>query len=100
MLGITPAAVSQHLKILRQSGLVRSERQGYWIPYSIDEEALENCGKTLNEICTCGCEGKGNFRDMELNSASLESLKEYEQALEKELSVTRERVKEMESQKE
>ncbi len=42
---VTPAAVSQHLKILRQAGLVRSERKGYWIPYSIDEEALENCGQ-------------------------------------------------------
>jgi len=41
LVGITPAAVSQHLKILRQAGLVRSERKGYWIPYSIDEEALE-----------------------------------------------------------
>ena len=29
--GITPAAVSQHLKILRQVGFVRSERNGYWI---------------------------------------------------------------------
>ena len=99
MLGITPAAVSQHLKILRQSGLVRSERKGYWIPYSIDEEALENCGKTLNEICTCGCQGTGNFRDMELSNASLTSLKEYEQALENELSATRERVKEVKSKK-
>jgi DNA-binding transcriptional ArsR family regulator len=99
MLGITPAAVSQHLKILRQSGLVRSERKGYWIPYSIDEEALENCGQLLSNICTCGCQGTGNFREMELNGSSLESLKEYEQALENELSATRERVKEVESKK-
>ncbi|MFH1241573.1 MAG: metalloregulator ArsR/SmtB family transcription factor [Pseudomonadota bacterium] len=54
-LGVTTGAVSQHLKILRQAGLVRSERKGYWIPYSIDEEALENCGQLLNQICTCGC---------------------------------------------
>ena len=100
MLGITPAAVSQHLKILRQSGLVRSERQGYWIPYSIDEEALENCGKILNEICTCGCEGTGNFRDIELNGSSLASLKEYEHELENELSLIRERVREVELKKE
>ena len=99
MLGITPAAVSQHLKILRQSGLVRSERKGYWIPYSIDAEALENCGKTLNEICTCGCQGTGNFKDIELNNASLASLKDYEKALEDELRLIRERVKEIESQK-
>ena len=99
-IGVTPAAVSQHLKILRQAGLVRSERKGYWIPYSIDEEALENCGQLLSNICTCGCQGTGNFREMELNGSSLESLKEYEQALENELSETRERVKEIESKKE
>ena len=98
MLGITPAAVSQHLKILRQAGLVRSERKGYWIPYSIDEEALENCGQLLSEICTCGCRGTGNFRDMELNRSSLESLKKYEQELSNELRTIRERVKELESE--
>ena len=98
-IGVTPAAVSQHLKILRQAGLVRSERKGYWIPYSIDEEALENCGQLLSNICTCGCQGTGNFREMELNGSSLESLKEYEQALENELSETRERVKEIESKR-
>lgn len=100
ILGITPAAVSQHLKILRQAGLVRSERKGYWIPYSIDEEALENCGQLLNEICTCGCRGTGNFREMELNSSSLASLKKYEQELSNELRTIRERVKELESETE
>ncbi len=55
-IGITTAAVSQHLKILRQAGLVRSERKGYWIPYSIDEKAMENCREILTEVCTCGCQ--------------------------------------------
>ena len=31
-LGLSSPAVSQHLKILKQAGLVRSERRGYWIP--------------------------------------------------------------------
>ncbi len=53
----------------------------------------------MSNICTCGCQGTGNFREMELNGSSLESLKEYEQALENELSETRERVKEIESKK-
>jgi len=52
LLGVTPAAVSQHLKILKQAGFVRSERNGYWIPYSIDEGALNNCREVLTEICT------------------------------------------------
>ncbi|MFO0795214.1 MAG: metalloregulator ArsR/SmtB family transcription factor [Candidatus Brocadiaceae bacterium] len=99
LVGITPAAVSQHLKILRQSGLVRSERKGYWIPYSIDEEVLENCRQILNEVCTCGCRGTDKFKDKELRETSLESLRKYEKKLRNELRTIRERVKEIESKK-
>src|SRR4030043_1464708 len=99
LIGITPAAVSQHLKILRQAGLVRSERKGYWIPYTIDEEALESCRQILNDICTCGCRGTGKFKEKELSDSNLESLKGYEKELEKEIRIVRERVKEMESKK-
>ena len=99
LVGVTPAAVSQHLKILRQSGLVRSERKGYWIPYSIDEEALENCRQILNEVCTCGCRGTGKFKEKELRGASLESLMKYKKELQSELRTVQERIKEMESSK-
>jgi DNA-binding transcriptional ArsR family regulator len=99
LLGVTPAAVSQHLKILRQAGLVRSERQGYWIPYSIDEGALEECGQLLNEVCTCGCQGTGHFKEAALEASSLESLKKYEKELRKELRTVRDRVKELESKR-
>ena len=95
--GVTPAAVSQHLKILRQAGFVRRERNGYWIPYSIDEEALENCGKVLTQICTCGCEGTGNFKEKQLEDSSLESLKKYEREIENELRNVRDRIKELKS---
>jgi ArsR family transcriptional regulator len=57
LLGITPAAASQHLKIMRQAGLVRSERKGYWIPYSINAKALEKYRLILTQVCTCGCQG-------------------------------------------
>ncbi len=93
-LGITPAAVSQHLKILRQAGLVRNERKGYWIPYSIDEEALENCAHVLSEVCTCGCGGTGRFRERELRDSNMELLKKYEKELLGELKTVRERIKE------
>lgn len=99
LLAITPAAVSQHLKILKQAGLVRNERKGYWIPYSIDEQALENCGRILNEVCTCGCQGTGKFREKQLSNANLELLRKYEKELQNELRIVRERVKEIESQK-
>ncbi|MBI5556755.1 MAG: winged helix-turn-helix transcriptional regulator [Deltaproteobacteria bacterium] len=96
-LGITLPAVSQHLKILKQAGLVRSERQGYWIPYSINEEAMEGCREILNEVCTCGCQGTGKFKEKELSRASVEALKKYETELQKELDIVRGRVSELEA---
>ncbi len=96
-LGLSQPAISQHLKILKQAGLVRSERKGYWIPYSINEEAMDNCRKLLNKVCTCGCEGTGEFKEKEMNTATLESLKKYEAELQKELAVVRKRVGEIES---
>jgi DNA-binding transcriptional ArsR family regulator len=96
-IGVTPAAASQHLKILRQAGLVRNERKGYWIPYSIDAEAMENCRQVLTKVCTCGCRGTGNFKDIQLKKSGLESLKQFEKELENELNTVRQRVNELES---
>jgi ArsR family transcriptional regulator len=55
-LGMTSPAVSQHLKVLRHVGLVRAERQGYWVPYSVNAEALsDSCGMIVR-VCACsGC---------------------------------------------
>ena len=57
-LGITQSAVSQHLRVLKGAGLVEADRQGYWIYYSLDKDALEKCRQRLNRICTCGCLGR------------------------------------------
>lgn len=56
-LGITQSAISQHLRVLKAAGLVTDERQGYWIYYSLNRDALEKCRQRLNRICTCGCLG-------------------------------------------
>ncbi len=98
-IGITTAAVSQHLKILKQAGLVRSERKGYWIPYTIDEKAMENCRQILDEVCTCKCQGTGKFRQSELERSNLASLKKYEEELKNELNNVRQRLKELEAKK-
>jgi DNA-binding transcriptional ArsR family regulator len=57
-LGITQSAVSQHLRVLKGAGLVKDERQGYWIYYSLNKAVLEKCRERLNRICTCGCSGQ------------------------------------------
>lgn len=97
-MAITPAAVSQHLKILRQAGLVTSERKGYWIPYSVNEAALENYRQVFNQVCTCGCEGSCRLSDRGTERLSLKSLKDYEKDLKKELKTIKERIRELESQ--
>lgn len=98
-IGITTAAVSQHLKILKQAGLVRSERKGYWIPYSIDEKAMENCRQLLTEVCTCGCQGSGKFSECEPERSNLASLKKYATELKNELKTVQQRLKELEEVK-
>lgn len=40
-LGVTQSAVSQHLRVLRQAGIVRGERQGSFMHYSLDHEGLK-----------------------------------------------------------
>ncbi len=60
-LGVTQSAVSQHLRVLKAAGLVQDERQGYWIYYSLNRDALEECRQRLNRICTCGCLSKNRI---------------------------------------
>ena len=97
MLGITPSAVSQHLKILKHAGLVRNERKGYWIPYEIDPVALEKCGEFLSEVCTCGCKGPGLIREAELSRATdrVAMLRKYEQELQEELNKVQAEIEEL-----
>ena len=94
-LGITPSAVSQHLKALRYAGMVRSERKGYWLPYEIDPSAMDQCRELLTEVCTCGCNGTGRVREAELEKADdkLSLLKKYELELKKELKEVQARIK-------
>ena len=39
-LGLTPAAVSQHLRVLRDAGIVRADKRGYFVHYCLDQKTL------------------------------------------------------------
>ena len=86
-LGITIAAASQHLKILKHIGLVNSRRKGYWIPYSINEEALEHCSLMMSRVCSCHPHGHtisiDDMTDNFLREKSIDELNSYRNALEK-----------------
>jgi len=48
LLEVSQSAVSQHLRILRSLGLVKGERRGYHIHYSIDRKMLEHYRKLVS----------------------------------------------------
>lgn len=41
LLGISQPAISQHLRVLKSIGLVRGERRGYHVHYSVDPVVLK-----------------------------------------------------------
>lgn len=94
LVSVTPAAVSQHLKILKHAGLVRNERQGYYIPYSIDEEAAEECCGVMLRVCSCRLPAhhNGHHKRKAKDAVDLEKLKEYEKQIEKELRTVRRKI--------
>jgi DNA-binding transcriptional ArsR family regulator len=91
VLGMTPSAVSQHMKVLRQAGLASRKRSGYWVPYSVDEKGLDACCCMLIETCTCGCKGRGR-RTRLAACENLTSLIERRRELERELRDVRARI--------
>jgi len=82
ILGITPAAASQHLKALRHAGLVLAERQGYHIPYSLNE-----CCSEVNRAC--------GMHVPEEPGDDVEALLRYKAGLERKLSYIKNRIEEL-----
>lgn len=51
-LNIGQSTLSHHMKILCNSGLVKSRKDGKWMHYSISEEGAKQAKIILNEILT------------------------------------------------
>jgi DNA-binding transcriptional ArsR family regulator len=49
-LGITQSAVSQHLRILRNAGLIMPDKHGYWIHYSVNANAMSKCAQAMKKL--------------------------------------------------
>ena len=94
-LRVTPSAVSQHLRVLRQAGLVERERKGYWVPYSIDDEALGSCCGMLIDVCTCDCGAPHHKKPKGATGDRIEALTKYKRALEKRVAEVEERITEL-----
>ena len=53
-LGITQSAVSQHLRVLKSAGLVKAEKRGYWMHYSINAKALKRFNQLVKKTLNTG----------------------------------------------
>jgi len=49
-LNVTQSAVSQHLRILRDAGLVTADKHGYFVHYSLDKDTLRKWSDQLSEL--------------------------------------------------
>ena len=48
-LGLSQPAVSHHMKVLKQAGLVRDRRDGKWIHYSLDQDTFDYLENLLQD---------------------------------------------------
>ncbi len=62
-LNISEAAVSQHIRILKEARLIEADKKGYWTHYSINSETLGDLSRTLDLI--------GRFRNPEGNCSRI-----------------------------
>jgi len=99
-LGVSPSAVSQHLKVLKLAGLVQSERQGYFIPYDVNPAELEKCGQVIFRVCSCECCAPDSMTDDEGETKDkLAYLRECERSLRKELEDVQARIDDLKKKK-
>ena len=52
-LGMTQAAVSQHLRVLRDADLVIAEKRGYFVHYRVNLETLSRWKEMADGILSC-----------------------------------------------
>jgi ArsR family transcriptional regulator len=48
--GLSQPTISYHLKVLREAGLITSERRGQWVWHRVNQGAFLNAVRSLTEI--------------------------------------------------
>ncbi|MGO8749257.1 MAG: ArsR/SmtB family transcription factor [Thermoguttaceae bacterium] len=53
-LDVTQGAVSQHLRVMRNAGLLIDEKRGYYVHYRLNEETLDRWRKQIDSLLDPG----------------------------------------------
>ena len=72
-LGITDAAVSQQLQILRKGGLLKGEKRGYWTHYAVEKAALEQATEQLKALSTLVTTRRSDCHKLTIRSTATDS---------------------------
>lgn len=54
LVGVSQSAVSQHLRVLKAIGLVKGERRGCQVHYSVNQDALSRCRQLASAALSAG----------------------------------------------
>jgi len=73
-LNVTQGAVSQHLRVLREAGLVVSEKCGYYVHYRLNPKAFARFEKAMADLFK-PCEKKGGHSCLRKKTAAAKSRK-------------------------
>lgn len=58
LLGVSQPAISQHLRVLKSTGLVRGDRRGYHVHYAVDVQALKHYQELISDVLRLGEQGQ------------------------------------------
>lgn len=61
-LGISESAVSQHLKILKNANIIKGEKEGYYMSYTVIKDSLVKGQEVISEIIDAEFLEKGEKR--------------------------------------
>jgi DNA-binding transcriptional ArsR family regulator len=55
-LGVTQGAVSQHLRVMRDAGLVIDEKRGFYVHYRLNEQTLAAWREAIDQLLGPTCQ--------------------------------------------
>ena len=69
ILNISESAVSQHLKVLRNAGLIKGEKIGYFVHYNVQKNVLKELRNAIDELSKDIVDLKEQEKALQINSA-------------------------------
>ncbi|MPQ43886.1 ArsR/SmtB family transcription factor [Clostridium tarantellae] len=74
-LNISEAAVSQHIKVLKDVDLIKGYKKGYYVMYDLNKEVLENAINFMNLLINDDISSINNKLDLQIKDFNISQCK-------------------------